>query len=464
MVNPATRVDAGDKIVYGFTITNTGNVTLTSVDLLDALVGKDPAVACRVQRAWLPGASTNLHSRPTSSSRRTSMRARCTIVARPAGHRRQVLDVCDTDTTDTPLIQVKSIDLVKTATLDMTVVNPATRVDAGDKIVYGFTITNTGNVTLTSVDLLDALVGKDPAVACGATSLAPGASTNCTADYILLQADINSGMVHNSGTACGAPPTGVDVCDTDTTDTPLIQVKSIDLVKTATLDMTVVNPATRVDAGDKIVYGFTITNTGNVTLTSVDLLDALVGKDPAVACGATSLAPGASTNCTADYILLQADINAGMVHNSGTACGAPPTGADVCDTDTTDTPLIQVKSIDLVKTATLDMTVVNPATRVDAGDKIVYGFTITNTGNVTLTSVDLLDALVGKDPAVACGATSLAPGASTNCTADYILLQADINAGTVHNSGTACGAPPTGADVLRHSHTTDTPLIRVKFD
>ena len=117
------------------------------------------------------------------------------------------------------------------------------------------------------------------------------------------------------------------------------------------------------------------------------------------------------------------------MHNFATACGSPPTGSRVCDDDATDTTLPADKSIHLDKTATLHQDVVAPATRVDAGDTIEYGFKITNTGNVTLTSVDLLDALVGKDPAVACGATTLAPAAFTTCSATYTITQADINAG-----------------------------------
>ena len=49
-------------------------------------------------------------------------------------------------------------------------------------------------------------------------------------------------------------------------------------------------------AGDTIAYTFVVTNTGNVTLDSVAVDDPLVG---AVSCPVTTLAPGASTTCTA---------------------------------------------------------------------------------------------------------------------------------------------------------------------
>ena len=79
-------------------------------------------------------------------------------------------------------------------------------------------------------------------------------------------------------------------------------------------------------------------------------------------------------------------------------------------------------------------------------------FLVTNTGNVTLTGVTVDDPLVGP---VSCPVTTLAPGASTTCTATYTLTQADVDAGTVDNTATVTGTPPTGADVTRDGHDVD---------
>ena len=64
------------------------------------------------------------------------------------------------------------------------------------------------------------------------------------------------------------------------------------------------------------------------------------------------------------------------------------------------------------------------------GDTIGYTFLVRNTGNVTLTNVNVSDPQVGS---VSCPATTLAPGAQMTCTATYTLTQADIDAGTVDN-------------------------------
>ena len=67
----------------------------------------------------------------------------------------------------------------------------------------------------------------------------------------------------------------------------------------------------------------------------------------------TSLAPGATTTCTATYTLTQADVDAGHVANTATVAGTPPTGAAVTATDSTDTTIAAGPAITLVKTAVL---------------------------------------------------------------------------------------------------------------
>ena len=154
-------------------------------------------------------------------------------------------------------------------------------------------------------------------------------------------------------------------------------------------------------------------------------------------CPVTTLAPGESTTCTATYTLTQADVDAGHVANTATVDRhATRNGTDVTATDSTDTPIAAGPAITLDKQAGV------PSGDA-AGDTIAYTFLVTNTGNVTLTGVTVDDPLVG---AVSCPVTTLAPGASTTCTATYTLTQADVDAGVVDNTATATG---TAADRRR---------------
>ena len=116
---------------------------------------------------------------------------------------------------------------------------------------------------------------------------------------------------------------------------------SILVVKTATV--TSVS-----NAGDTITYGYTVTNTGNVTLTSVLVTDDMATVDNGGAIsddandGAGTLEPGAMENATGSYTLTQADINAGSKTNVADADVNDPDGNNVNDEDTVMRPSFNV--------------------------------------------------------------------------------------------------------------------------
>jgi len=427
----------------------------------------------------------------------------------------QTPEIDDPEVVDVP--QNPSINIVKDGVLDLGADGIA---KPGDVIDYSFTVTNDGNVTLSNVTVEDPLldsitcsgsivaaasindsssqfvssqfvattslfipmmfmdgttpatVGPGPnaavdvelfaaAVSNVIASLAPGDSASCSGSYAITQADIDGGERDNLATTEGTPPIGDPVTDDDPELVDIPQVPSIDLTKSASeINTTVAGPADRADAGDEVTYSFDIVNDGNVTLSNAELLDALVGFDPAIACdGITTLAPDASASCSATYALTQNDIDSGSVSNSAEACADAPDGSEVCDPGETTTPIPQEPEIDLTKGASaIDTTVAGPADRADAGDQITYSFEIVNVGNVTLSNVNLLDALVGFDPPVTCdGATTLAPNSMTTCSATYTLTQADIDSGSVSNDAEACADAPDGSEVCDPDGTT-TPI------
>ncbi len=211
----------------------------------------------------------------------------------------------------------------------------------GDSVTYAFTVTNSGNVPLTQVGVTDATLGT---VTCAATALAPLESTTCSAAaHVIAQADVDAGRVLNQAKA-----TAVTTVANPTSDKPdqlsaeasatldIPQHPAIDLVKSVTAPP-------RVTAGDSLTYAFTVTNTGDVTLTGVGVTDPLVGQ---VSCPETTLAPGQSTTCSAaPYVVTPADANAQQVVNTATAVGTPPvtqaaeSPAPVSDTDSVTVPV-----------------------------------------------------------------------------------------------------------------------------
>jgi len=73
-------------------------------------------------------------------------------------------------------------------------------------------------------------------------------------------------------------------------------------------------------------------------------------------------------------------VDAGTFTNTATVSGKPPLVAAITSTSSDTKTLPPVPSITLEKTGTLDLTIVSPGTRADAGDKINYTFKVTNTG------------------------------------------------------------------------------------
>ncbi len=112
-----------------------------------------------------------------------------------------------------------AISLTKSARV--TDVNGDGKTDLGDTIAWSFLVTNTGTVTLTSVGVNDSTAG---AVTCPSSTLAPGNSETCTADtaHTITQTDVSGGVVNNTATAHGTPPSGpVVTSPTSSTSTPV---------------------------------------------------------------------------------------------------------------------------------------------------------------------------------------------------------------------------------------------------
>ena len=470
-----TPPQAGDFLDYQFVVTNTGNVTLTGITVSDLLpgivmsggpidldIGEFDATTFTAEYALLQADLNNGEVVNSATATGTP----------PVG-----LAVSDDSGADnatdmplvTPLDQVSSIALIKTA--DVTALS--TPPEDGETITYNFAVTNTGNQTLTNITLAENLIG---ATVLGGPilTLEPGNTdtTTFTATYNIDQDDVDFGSVTNQATVTGQDPAGDDVTDDsgtmndndDPTVTSFVQQPSIAVIKIE--DTSGLSSPPQV--GETITYSFSIRNTGNVRLTNVTLTDPLPRL---VLSGAPIplLEPGAEdlTTYTATYELDQADLNVGQVENQASVAGTDPdmvvtndlSGDTYADDNPIVVPLVQDPSIAVIKMSNADL-VNDPAM---VGDEISYTFTITNTGNVTLTNIRLADVLPGivlvGGPILSLD--SLAVDTDT-FTATYLITQADIDAGQVLNQATTTGTPPVGPDVDDLSgsdNTNDDPTI-----
>ncbi len=347
----------------------------------------------------------------------------------------------ENDPTPVTPIYEPAIALVKSATTAFS--DPPV---PGEEITYSFAITNTGSQTLTDVTLTDAMLeGVGVLTGSPIASLAPGATDDTTysAVYELTQEDIDRGYVENTALVTGTDPFDEEVTDTsgtsqdnDTpTTTPVARTAAIELIKTADAS----NVSDPSEVGEIVTYSFTVTNTGNVTLTDVTLADILPGivwETPGASIA--EMAPGAVDTDTfkASYVLTQADLDAGQLVNEATVTADSVVG-EVSDTDDETVPLGQAPSIVLEKTVDnsgLTQTVGQ------VGEELEYTFKVTNTGTVTLTNVTITDPLLGANQ-ISEVIPSLAPGAEYTFTEKgiYAITQADIDAGEVLNTATATG-------------------------
>ena len=303
-------------------------------------------------------------------------------------------------------------------------------------VSYSYLVTNTGNVTLTGIALVDD--NSDAIPVCAATTLAPGAATTCTATHTFTQAELDangsptpgSGLLTNNVTASSDQ----GASDTDTLSIPITQSPALTVDKSST--------TSSLSAPGTVSYSYLGTNTGNVTLTGIALVDD--NSDAAPVCLATTLAPSAATTCTATHTFTQAELDAngspaagsGFLTNNVTA--SSDQGAS--DTDTLSIPITQSPALTVDKSSTTSI--------LSAPGAVSYSYLLTNTGNVTLTGIALVDDNI--DAAPVCLVTTLAPLATTTCTAAYTVTQADLDAGRRPASSRTTSRPaPTRAPATR---------------
>ena len=177
------------------------------------------------------------------------------------------------------------------------------------------------------------------------------------------------------------------------------------------------------------------------------------------------LAVGATATGEATATLTQAQIDAGSVTNIADVTGDDPNGDPVTDSDTNTVSIDQNPAIDVVKTN--GGVVDEDGNGDDAGDTIVYDYSVENTGNVTLLNVTLSDDQLGAITLTS-GLTDedgdgefddLAVGATATGEATATLTQAQIDAGSVTNIAARHRRRPERrpGDRQRYQHGADRP-------
>ena len=402
----------GDVLDYTYLVTNTGNVTISAISVSDDLIA---SVSCPAT-TLLPGADmtcTASYSVSQDDIDNGSVTNNVDVTGTPAGGTLPPT----TDQATVAGTQSPAITIAKSAlTSDFT--------NVGDTIDYEYVVTNAGNITLTNA--ITVSDDKIPSVTCPAMpagGLLVGDTITCTATYVVTQADLNAGAVTNIASASD----GTTTSPTDTATVDAVQTPSLATAKTAT-------PQTFSTLGETVSYDYVVTNTGNVTITSA--ITVADDKIPSINCPALpagGLAPNDTLTCTGTYTVTQDDLDDGSVTNTATSSDGTTTSAPVQETVTAD----QMPALTMDKDAqTADFAAV--------GNLVDYNYTVTNSGNVTITTaVTVSD---DKIPSVTCPALpggELAPNATLVCTGTYTVTQADLDAGSVTNIASASSGGTT---------------------
>jgi uncharacterized repeat protein (TIGR01451 family) len=392
---------------------------------------------------------------------------------------------------------------------------------AGDIITYSIEISNQGNVPLTwdDSDIIDVMTdgngnsvnlttGPDWSYSNKGSAkgiIVDGETAFYTATYVIEQDVVDIGLVQNKVTVTVASPDATLIeksadgdgdatkdadNDGDNENDPLTLTiphqQAVDITKTSSEDD---GGDGKMDIGDSIDYTIEITNTGNVTLDNVILSDILTDGDGNTT-DLTSLLTLSSVNGTPQSILTSLSVgdvatymlrytvneiamNSGMVSNMATVTASSPTGTN----DTTDSTDSAVKNeldqsplMSLTKSATLND---GGDGKLDIGDTITYTLTLSNTGNVSLTSVSLSDTITDlsgaalglqSGPTYISGGTSFASTSSMEVgdvivyEAVFAINQQAINAGGVSNTANASATTPSQGNLTAPSNTVNTPI------
>ncbi|MBV0893890.1 DUF11 domain-containing protein [Microbacterium sp. NC79] len=431
---PAVGPAVGESITYGFSVVNSGNVTLTGVALTDEMADLSPLTlewpgdaGTLAPGETLTGTAT--YTVTLSDVNRGSVINDASVEALGADGTR----VEDTNTVITSFTQNPVLSLEKTGSL----ADPE-NVAEGDLVTFQFTATNDGNVTITDVALSDTMEGLS---AIGGYTwpstpgtLEPGQSVTAQATYAVTAADLDAGFVENAASVGGSAPGGTP-SGSDTVTVPLAADPQLTLEKSHLLSMEGDNPV----AGDTITYDFTIANDGNVTVTGIELIDEMAGLSD-IEFGtwpgtAGRLAAGQDVTATATYTVTQADVDRGSVVNTANVTGTGPGDSPAAASDTVTANFPAAPAVSLTKSSDFD------EDRPVEGDTVTFEFTVRNEGNVTLTGVSITDHLEGLSavtygtwPTATEGA--LAPGEIVTATATLALTQAMVDAGEVENTAT----------------------------
>lgn len=393
---PVTTATAGGPITYTGTVRNSGNVTLKNVTVVNSQ--SEPSTVLTLP-SLAPGVSANFTTTFTAPGDACTVNT--TVTANGSDNCTDMV-VTKTASATCPLLTTPSIVVTQACPVDSTI--------PGARLTFSGTVRNSGNVSITNVVVINSLSGSTPVFT--TALLTPGETANFTGSFL---APTNC-SISSTSTATGRSLCGIAVTSSASTTCPLLTTPQV--------VVTLACPTTPPPLGGNLTYTGTVRNTGNTTLNNILVINSRTGNTPVFTLA--SLAPGATANFTGSYKIPP---NCCTVSSTVTVTGVGCDARAVTDTATSTCPVLASPSLIVTKVCS--------TSPVAPGELLTYTGTISNTGDISLTDVTLVNNAVGDSTPVF-GPVTLAPGESIAYTASYIVPTDFCGTDTVTARGTAC--------------------------
>ena len=442
-------VDENGDVLITYTVTNEGNTPLSDVTVADTTFGTpvyssgdtDGDGLLDLGEVWIYTITVPAGAAGEVSSSATATGTGPDTIAVDGS---TVPGVTVTDTDPHGWFSVHpAIDIEKLVqTLDADTTGDAPKVGSSAPVRFTYLVTNTGNVPLTDVAVVDDIEG---AIVCPATALAAGAQMTCTLETVAVIGDYtNVGTVTGVGPDTvgpdGTPVPGEPVTDNDPANYFGVR-PSVEVVKSVQgMDANTKASGPAVAGGSPVKFTYLVTNTGNVPLTDVAVVDDIEG---AIVCPATALAAGAQMTCTLETVAVIGDYtNVGTVTGVGPDTvgpdGTPVPGEPVTDNDPANYTG-GVPAIDIVKYINGVDANEAPGVVVEIGKPAVFRYVVKNISSVTIDEVAVTDDVEGP---IGCPQRKLAAGETMVCE----ITVSSLAAGAYRNTGTVTGVGPGTVD------------------
>ncbi|WP_165280015.1 DUF7507 domain-containing protein [Paenibacillus protaetiae] len=344
-----TDVLTGESVTYFITITNTGEVPLTNIQIADPLIGFTdmiPALAVgeaiTVQAPFIVPAGT---------------------VPRQITNTVTVLS----DQIPIGLTASTTINVVAMPTLIFRKSVVPTVAAPGSTVVFEINASNVGDVAFTNLLLTDSLLGIHETI----DQIEVGATLSLSVPYqVPLDAPIGSTII-NTAEISGDNLQLMRA-------TTILQVQdSLHLELEKTSDRTTVIP------GGTVRFTITLRNSGNLPLTNIVVTDYLIGQNFTV----PRLDAG-QTETIQVLFLVPLETPPGIYLNS-------------VDAVSDQTPSVTASvEVEVLPSPFIGVLKVPNTTEASAGQLVNYRITIANPGNVALTGIRVTDPLLGIDTAI----------------------------------------------------------------